>query len=215
MDRQIVIFGASGHGRVVLDILRSSQVKVFGFLDSDSKKHGKKVDGIEILGDITCVSKLIKQGNLIFVVAIGDNVARKNFYLKIKKLGGSIGNAIHSSAIIAKQVKLGEGIVIASGVIICTNNQIGDNVIINSGAIVEHDGIIGKHVHVAPGVTLAGGVRIKDGAFIGIGSTIIQYKTIGKNVLIGAGSVIIDNIPNNVTVVGVPGKIIKNRRRSK
>ena len=208
-EKQVVIYGASGHGRVVLDILRSSDIRVYGFLDSDVEKHGKIIDGVKVLGGLSDVPRLIKNRKLSFVIGIGDNRARKYFYLKIKKLGGKITNAIHSSVIIAKSVKLGEGVVIASGAIICANSCIGNNTTINTGVIVEHNNIIGNHVHIAPGVTTGGAVVVKDKAFLGLGTTIIQCRIIGENTIVGAGSVVIEDIPANVTVVGVPTKIVK------
>ena len=207
--KEIYIYGAGGHGRVILDIVRNMGMKVGGFLDSDSKKHGKFVNNERVLGDLSIVSQLIKERECLFVVGVGDNKSRKEIYLEIKRRGGDIVNVIHPSAVVAKDVNLGEGIVIASGAIVCSSAAIGNNSIINTGSIIEHDNLIGEHVHISPGVTLAGGINIESGVWVGLGVTIIEHKTIGKNSKVGAGSVVIDNVPDNFLVAGVPAKVIK------
>jgi len=213
---KIVIMGAGGHGRVVLDILQHHpEFKVIGFLDSDKKLHGKNVDGIPVLGGFSFLSVLIKKGTRGIIIAIGDNQARADFARRIKrKYKGKIEliNAIHPTATIAKNACLGKGVVVAAGAIICAHAKIGNNVVVNTGAIVEHENIIEDNVHLSPGVRLAGRVRIKKGAHIGIGSTIIEMLTIGENSIVGAGSVVIKDISSNVTAVGIPTKVIKKRR---
>ncbi len=207
---KIVIFGAGGHGRVVLDIVKQSQqYEIAGFLDSNKTLHGKIIDGLPVLGDISILSSLYKESIKGAIIAIGDNRVRKEFANMVKENAFCLINAIHPNSSIAQNARIGEGVVIAAGSIICTHAQIGNNVIINTGAIIEHECAIGDNVHIAPGVRIAGGTLVGDGTYIGIGSTIVQYLKIGRNSVIGAGAVVTEDIPDNVTVVGIPGKIIK------
>jgi len=209
---RIIILGAGEQGRVVLNILQyDKEIQVLGFIDiyDNPQIWGSQVKGIEVLGGLSLLPELYKKRVDGCIVAIGDNKKRVKIAHEAKKIGYLLSNAIHPSAVISKCALLGEGIVICPNVSINPDANIGNNTIINTGAIIEHDCIIEEGVHIAPGVHLAGGVKIKKNAFVGIGATIIDDLTIGENSIIGAGTVIIKDIPDNVTVVGVPGKIIK------
>jgi len=214
--KKVFIWGASGQGRVILNILREGKkFKVFGFIDNNPKLWGKKVDGIKVLGRENKLASLKKRGIKLGFVGIGDNKIRRKISHYLRNQGFSLINAIHPAAIISKTAIIGNGTAIMAGAIINTDAKIGDDVIINTGAIIEHDNIIENGVHIAPGVRLAGGVTIKKGTFVGIGSTVIQYKKIGKNSIIGAGAVVLKNLPDNVLAVGIPAKIIKNFKKNK
>jgi sugar O-acyltransferase (sialic acid O-acetyltransferase NeuD family) len=211
---RVLILGAGEQGRVVLNILQyDKEFQIIGFIDVCDNKQiwGTQVKGIEVLGGLSLLPKFYKDKAEACIVAFGDNKRRVELAHQAKKIGFLLINAIHPSAVISKCVTLGEGIVISPNVTINPDANIGNNVIINTGAIIEHDCVIEEGVHIAPGVHLAGGVKVKEKAFVGIGATIIDNLTIGKNSIIGAGAVIIDDVPDDVTVVGVPGKIIKNR----
>lgn len=213
MAEKVLIMGAGGHGRVVLDILlESKEYEVVGFLDSDIKLHGKVVNNFKVYGDISLISKLKMEKNIIGgIIAIGDNKIRNMFFKKFKEVGLIIINAIHPSAIISRTAKIGSGVVVSARAVIWTDSVVGDNCVINTGAIIEHQNIIEDNVHIASGVQLGGNVIVKKGTLVGAGSTVIPYITIGKNVIVGAGSVVIDNIPDNVTVVGIPAKTKKKQ----
>lgn len=213
MAEKILIMGAGGHGRVVLDILlESKEYEVIGFLDSDIRLHGKIVNNFKVYGDISLTSKLKIEKNVIGgIIAIGNNKIRNMFFKKFKEAGLIIINAIHPSAIISRTAKIGSGVVASARAVIWTDSVIGDNCVINTGAIIEHQNIIEDNVHIASGVQLGGNVTVKRDTLIGAGSTIIPYITIGKNVTVGAGSVVINNIPDNVTVVGIPAQIKKSK----
>lgn len=202
-----LIYGAGENGRVVLDILRSSNTEVVGFIDDNQKMRGKKIDVVEVLGTMSDLERINKSFGI--VIAIGDNKKRVEISNKIENLGFKLVNAIHPSSVISKSAVIRQGVVIAAGVVINPNAELGKNVIINTGSTIDHDCVIEEGVHIAPGVHLAGGVKIKKNAFLGIGSVVIDDLTIGENSIVGAGTVVIEDVPPNVTVVGVPGKIIK------
>ena len=209
---KIVIIGAGGQARVVCEILKHDRnVEIVGFIDPVLKEPNEKIMGLPVLGNFPVVSELIKKGVKGFIVGVGDNKIRAQRFEEMKNLGLEPINAIHPTANVAYDVKIGKGVVIAMGATVATNAIIGNNVIINTGAIVEHEDVIEDNVHIAPGVALAGRVRVKKGAFLGIRSVIKEYLTIGENAVIGAGSVVLDNIPDNAVAVGVPAKVIEIR----
>lgn len=195
------LFGGSGHCKVVIDIIEAaSEVKIESVID-----HNPKSDFIFEI-PIFNFNQIKNFEEKHFIVSIGDNQKRK----KVVSLINAIYlKAIHPKSIVSRHSQILEGTVVMAAAIINSNTKIGKHCIINSGAIVEHDCVIDDFVHVSPNASIAGNVTIGEGTHIGIGATIIQGITIGKWAVIGAGAVIIENIPDNVVVVGVPGKIIK------
>ncbi|MFC2004681.1 acetyltransferase [Chloroflexota bacterium] len=207
----VVIVGTGGHGKVVLDILLNTPtIKVVGFIDDDQSSQGKIINGVPVLGNTSSLSQLIQEHSIEgAIVAIGNRKTRSALFKKIKGLELKLTNAIHPSAVITKNVKIGEGVVITAGAVINTDSKIGDDVIINTGATVDHDNIIGDHVNIQPGVNLGGTVSIKAYTEVGIGATVIQNISVGEGATIAAGAAIITDVPDNVTIVGVPGRIIR------
>lgn len=212
----VVVVGAGGHGRVVLDILvRAGRYHVAGFLDSNAGLHGRRVDGVPVLGEITMLPQLAPQHGITgAVVAIGDNGVRRAFADQIEDMGIELINAIHPSANLARNVTVGRNVVIAAGALVCAHCQIGDSVILNTGSIVDHESMIGTAAHVCPGARLAGRVAVESGAFIGIGATVIQNIRIGCEAIVGAGAVVIRDVPSMGTVVGVPARTVKDPTRA-
>jgi sugar O-acyltransferase (sialic acid O-acetyltransferase NeuD family) len=211
----MVIFGAGGHGKVVLDILQHDRrVNLVGFIDDDRNSHEKFVDGTPVLGDVGNLPSLIAAHQLDgAVIAVGNNKVRAALFMQVKSLGLKLENAIHPKALIAGDVIIGEGVVVASGAIINTGTKIGDNVIINTGVIIDHDNVIEDHVHISPGVKLGGKVTVKKYTHIGLGSTVAQRLTIGENATVGAGAVVLADVPENTLVVGVPARIVKRKEK--
>lgn len=208
----LVIIGAGGHGKVVLDILRAannSKIRPIGFLDADPSLIGTRVNDLPVLGPIHHIAKLRQQKVAGAVVAIGDNRARFSYAKYLSDEGIELISAIHPRAIVSSTAKIGRNVVIAAGAVVCADAQIGDSVILNSGCIVDHECEIGEAAHICPAAALAGRVRIGAGAFIGMGVKIIQCRTVGEHATIGAGAVVIEDIPANVTAVGVPARVIK------
>ncbi|MBU0718190.1 MAG: acetyltransferase [Planctomycetes bacterium] len=206
-----VILGCGGHGRVVLDILANvGWLDVVGFLDSNTRVHGRRVDGVEVLGHPDELESVRRErGVECGIVAIGDNGVRRAFADRLQAAGLDLVNAIHPSANIARNASLGSNIVVAAGALVSAHCQIGDSVILNTGCIVDHESLIGTATHICPGARLAGRVTIESGAFVGIGATIIQSIRVGYEAVVGAGAVVIEDVPPMSTVVGVPARVIK------
>jgi acetyltransferase EpsM len=194
------IYGASGHGKVIFDILKSRNIQIDSIFDDNIKLE-------EFLG-----FKVIHEPNedelkTPSVLAIGNNVIRKQV---AHRFTGLIGEAVsHSSAIISDDVELAAGSLVMPGAIINAGSKIGKHCIINSGAVVEHDVRLGDFVHIAPNAVITGNVSIAEGTQVGTGASVIPGVKIGKWASIGAGAVIIEDVPDFAVVVGNPGKIIK------
>lgn len=201
------LFGASGHGKVVEDILNANGIKVEAFVDDNLNVN--ECGGRPVLHDATGLSPMI--------VSIGVNRIRKMIVERLKANNPAIEfmSAIHPSAVISPSAKIGEGTVVMAGAVINADAVIGNHCIVNTGATVDHDCIVEDYCHVAPGVHISGGTNVGEGTWIGVGSSVIQCLNIGKNCMIGAGSVVVKDIPDNVTAFGCPAKVIKIISNSK
>lgn len=200
MSEKVVIIGASGHGKVIADIIVKSGDIVVGFLD-DNLNLGNEFIGFPILGQV-CEAQEWKDYK--FIVAIGNADIRERM---VNELDVGWYTAIHPTAVISSiGVEIGEGTVIMANSVINADAKIGKHCILNTGAIVEHDNVIEDYVHVSVGSKLAGNVSIGRKTWMGIGSQVIQGKTICAEVIIGAGAVVIENISKKGTYVGVPAK---------
>ncbi|MBZ9631468.1 acetyltransferase [Salegentibacter sp. LM13S] len=194
------IYGASGHGKVVFDILSSKNIQVDSIFDDNEEIE-------EFLGFKVTHEPNEHQLQTPSVLAIGNNTIRKQV---ARRFIGLISEAVsHSSAIISKDIELGEGSVVMPGAIINSGSVLGKHCIINSGAVVEHDVRLEDFVHIAPNAVLTGNVSVGEGTQVGTGASIIPGIKIGKWASVGAGAVIIEDVPDFAVVVGNPGKIIK------
>jgi sugar O-acyltransferase (sialic acid O-acetyltransferase NeuD family) len=208
---RVLILGAGGHGRVVLDILLQTRAyDVVGFLDNNSEIHGRRVDGIPVRGGIDDLEQIridLDVGGVI--IAIGDNGVRRGLARQVEQTGLELISAVHPSATLAYNATIGRNVVIASGAVVCANCQIGDSVILNTGCIIDHQTMIGEGSHICPGVRIAGRVNVEPGVFIGIGATIVPKVTLGCEAIVGAGAVVLEDVLPMATVVGVPAVPIK------
>lgn len=183
------LYGASGHAKVIIDILKASGESIDGLIDDDLSLSN--LLGIPVLHGETSLSPVI--------VSIGDNAARQRV---VGKLTGMFGKAIHPSAIISSMVEIGEGTVVMQGAIIQSGTQVGKHCIVNTGASVDHECMLGDYVHISPHATLCGNVRVGEGSWIGAGATVIPGVNIGSWSVVGAGAVVTRDLPDNVIVVG-------------
>jgi sugar O-acyltransferase (sialic acid O-acetyltransferase NeuD family) len=205
----IIIYGAGGHGKVVADALeRQAAYMLLGFLDDNPAVWGKELSSYKIFGGMdACTNAGLAR--YPFIVAIGDNHARRQIVARLESLGGHFGRAVHPSAQIAKDVQLAPGVMIMANVVINPGSRIGNHTIVNTSATIDHDCVIGDFVHISPVAALAGNVVVREGAHIGMGSLILPGVQVGAYAIIGAGAVVVDDIPEGVTAVGVPARPIK------
>ncbi len=209
----VVGLGAGGHAKVVIEILRLlDDYELVGLLDANADLRGTDVLGVTVLGDDSLMTELYNQGTRSFFLGlgtIGDSSARRALYETAQRVGFEAARAIHPQALVSSSAKIGDGPAVMAGVVINAGARIDDNVIVNTGAIVEHDCVIQSHAHIASGARLGGGVQVAEGAHVGMGATIRQGVRIGANAIVGAGAVVVEDVPERVTVVGVPAKILK------
>ena len=191
------LYGASGHAKVIIDILRANNEPIEALFDDNEAVHH--------LLNYPVLRPSEVRGPLI--VSIGNNGIRRNI---AESLHTTFGNAFHPSAIISEEAIIEEGSVVMQGAIIQSYACIGKHCIINTGASVDHDCVIEDYVHVSPHCTLCGNVSIGEGTWIGAGSVIIPGVKVGKWSVIGAGSVVIKDSPDNVVAVGYRCRIIKS-----
>ncbi|WP_339887720.1 acetyltransferase [uncultured Flavobacterium sp.] len=200
MENNKYLFGASGHAKVVLDVLFSNNIKVLAVVDDNPK--APYISTIPVVNTKDFKSPEGSQ----FIVAVGDNAIRKKI---VNKNNFRYFSAVHSDATISAFASLEEGTIVMPQVVVNSDAKIGKHCILNSRSVVEHDCFLEDYVHISPNASLAGNVFVGEGTQIGIGASVIQGIKIGKWVTVGAGAVIISDIPDYAIVVGNPGKIIK------
>lgn len=204
MKDKIFVFGASGHAKVVIDIIEQQGFYEIACLaDDDPALKDREIYGYRVIGG---KQQLLESGLKKGVVAIGSNRARTVVAEWLYANGFSLVTTIHPDACLGRGVTIGEGAVVMAGAIINSDSRIGRNVIVNTRASIDHDCVIGDHAHIAPGSTLCGAVTIGEGSFICAGSTIIPNRSIGKSVTVGAGSTVIRDVPDRMTVAGSPAR---------
>lgn len=194
----LYLYGASGHGKVIAEIAEEHGVIIKAFIDNDITK--------KTIYDYMVIHEMPNELSNI-IICIGNNQIRKSIAEQNNKLFFPI--LIHPSANISKRATIEAGSVAMAGVSINCDVNIGKHCIVNTNASIDHDCKIGDFVHISPNVALAGNVTIGEGTHVGIGACVIQGVKIGKWCTIGAGAVIIKDIADGCTVIGNPGRIIK------
>lgn len=210
--QNIVVIGASGHAKVIIDIIeQENKYHIVGLIDS-FKAKGESIFNYNILGSEADLLDLIAQHNFkAGIIAIGDNWTRKLVFDKIRGLVPDFYfvTAIHPKAIIGKNVTIGKGTVIMPGVIVNSDTKIGKFCILNTKASLDHDGNIKKFASLAPNATIGGNVNIGAFSAICLGANVIQDITIGKHSIIGAGALVNRDVESFKMVYGVPFKVIR------
>lgn len=194
MNKEVIIIGASGHGKVIADIVHKSGDKVCGYLDDDLSKPG-------VIGK---ASKCKQYKDKYFIIAIGNNSIRKRIAEQNADL--KYYTAIHPAAVIAENVTIGAGTAVMANAVINPSAVIGKHCIINTGAIIEHDNVIADYAHVSPKAVLCGTVEIGESTHIGAGAVVKNNIKIGSNITIGAGAAVVKNIEKEGIYAGVPAK---------
>lgn len=199
----VVIIGASGHARVIADIVRCSGDVVDGFLDD---RDASQFPGLTMLGSVDEATKIAQATpSTRFVIGIGKNETRETIAQKLGDL--HYHTAIHPSAVIASDATIGAGSVVMANAVVNTGSKIGQHCIVNTGATVDHDCELDDFVHLSPGVHLSGTVSIGRASWLGVGASVTNNVNICGGCTVGAGAVVIKNIETAGTYVGVPARI--------
>ena len=205
MSLPIIIIGAGGHAKVVIEALRQAGNNVVGVFDTDDAKHGKDVLGVKVLGDESAMFGF-DPDNSQLANGLGPIELRRTIFERFRDKEFRFVTVRHPSAVIADSAIVREGAQIMAGAVVQPGVTLGENALVNSRASVDHDCGIGKHVHVAPGATLAGGVHVGDGSLVGAGATVLENVRIGEACIVGAGAAVVSDVADGTTVVGIPAR---------
>jgi len=204
---RIVLFGAAGHGRDVLDAARAQGRCVVGFLDDNAKLHGTIVNGIPVVGGLEW---LLEHQDVQVIPAVDSPAVKKQFAQFLVKNRVPVASPIiHPNAYVSRDAEVGNGTVILMGSSIQPQVTIGQHVSISTLNTLGHDVIAHDFVSTHPGVQIGGEVTLGVGSFIGMGATLLPRITIGEWTPVGAGAVVRGDLPAYCTAVGVPARVIK------
>jgi sugar O-acyltransferase (sialic acid O-acetyltransferase NeuD family) len=194
------IYGAGGHGKVVLHTMQVTHIDCKGFVDD---KEILSWAGLGVLK----LSDLVLEGSKYFHLAIGSCKIREAI---VAKLGhANYFSVVHPSAIVAKTAQIDIGTFLAANSIVAPDAKIGSHCIINHAAVVDHDCSVGDYTHIAPQSSLGGGVKVGKGVLIGAGAIVLPNIAIEDYAVIGAGAVVTRNVLAGMTIVGNPAKSIE------
>jgi len=196
----VVLYGGSGHAKVILDCLQAQGHTVQGIFDDNPAL--KELLGVPVTGPY---NPAVFPGQPL-LVAIGNNRIRQRVAAAVQH---PFGTVLHPSALCSRYATVGEGSVVLHNAVVQAGATIGKHCIINTAATVDHDCRLGDFVHVSPNAALSGNVRVGEGTHIGTGAVVIPGIRIGKWCVIGAGAVVIRDIPDYSVAVGVPASVIK------
>lgn len=204
--RPVLVLGAGGHGRVVVQALRSAGRIVAGFLDDDRARVGTQVDGCGVLGTSEDAPRLVAEFGAALIVGIGDNAQRAKRQRGFEAGGLPLTVAIDHSAVVAPEVEIGAGSVILPGAVVNTGSRLGAGCVVNTSASLDHDTVLGDYVHLSPGVITSGGVSVGGYAWLGAGAIVMPGLNVGERAVVGAGALVREDVEPGATVVGVPAR---------
>ena len=201
--RDLMIIGAGGYGRVIADIAQKlGTYKTVSFLDDGTSKT---VMGLPVVGKTSDAEKYVGAADVF--VAIGDSQARKDFMERLLAMGANVPVLIHPSAVIGACVEIGAGTAVMAGAVINPCSRLGKGVILNTRSSVDHDCVIGDYCHISVGVCVAGTVELGHKVCLDAGVTVNHNVKICDNCIIGAGAVVVRDLTEEGTYMGVPAKM--------
>ena len=201
----LIVFGAGGHGRVVVDAAMAAGWSIRAWIDDCPTSR-------EQFGISITAAREIAWDQFVanaFVVAVGKNRVRAEIYERLVKLGLTPATVVHPSAVVSRQAQIGAGTMAAAGVVVNPAAGIGVDCILNTGCIVDHDCWVEAHCHLCPGVRLAGTVAVGSGSMIGTGAVILPGIKIGERCVIGAGALVTKDVADGLVAYGNPARIVR------
>jgi sugar O-acyltransferase (sialic acid O-acetyltransferase NeuD family) len=213
-DRDIFVFGASDHARVIIDIIELvGQYKIVGLFDS-YKPKGFRAGGYEVLGNERDLAEMCARTGLRRgIVGIGDNATRKRIAQLLRLAIPHIEyvTAVHPSATMSREVNLGQGALVMAKCYVGLNTKVGEGAVIATNSIFEHDGTMGEYSTLGAGTTTGGHVHLGICTAVCLGVTINHGMKVGDHTVIGSGSVVINDIPSGIVAYGSPARVVRRR----
>lgn len=197
---KIVVLGNGGHAKSLIDIIeRQARYEIVGYVvnENDLKKSGVNYP---CLGDDAQLEQIFQSGiknAALGIGYLGKSALRERLWVKLKQIGFSLPVICDPSAVLAGDVRIGEGSFIGKGSILNANVSVGNMCIINTGAIIEHDCEVGDFSHISVGSVLCGEVKVGRSSFVGANATVIQGISIGNKCVVGAGTTIRKSLKDN------------------
>jgi sugar O-acyltransferase (sialic acid O-acetyltransferase NeuD family) len=203
---RVIVWGAGGHGKVIVDALLASESCILvGILDDDKTKNGMNVLGVPVSyssGSLQTFRQTLDFDRV--AIGIGDNYIRSNKFQQVKACGLEPMNVIHPSAHISRFVELGVAVTILAGAVVNPGTVIEDNVCVNTAASIDHDNYLETSCHIFPNATLTGGVRVGKFAYVGSGAVVAPNLVVNQYSQVGAGAVVLKDVAEGALVAGVP-----------
>lgn len=200
--KSIRIIGAGGHGKVAAETAAACGYTDIAFLDDAFPERRKN-------GAWTIVGVSCDRTDTALFCAIGNNTLRAHLFGTLPLDSASV--LVHPAATLSPSARLGAGTLVVAGAVVNADVEVGRGVILNTSSSVDHDCILGDFVHVSPGARLAGNVRVGARSWIGIGAVVREGVTIGEDVLVAAGAAVIEDLPNDARVGGVPARPLNKK----
>lgn len=203
----VLVLGAGGHAKVVIELLRASGRVVGAIIDADPRP--RELLGVPVVGGDERLEALRREGFAQAFVAVGDNHLRQKIARQVQAAGYRLVNALSPAAVLSPSAQVGVGVALMAGAVVNAEARIGDLAIVNTGARIDHDCVLGEACHAGPGAALAGGVEVGPLAFLGVGACVIPQIRIGAAAIVGAGACVTRDILPRTVAVGAPARAIR------
>jgi sugar O-acyltransferase (sialic acid O-acetyltransferase NeuD family) len=212
---RIVIYGAGLGAKQLLEVTRHLDgVVVIGLIDDKPEFVGRELAGTPVLGGFDALADLAGRGRIDGVALSFHSEVRAKVHRRLKaELGVPLVPLIDPRAMVGMGVRVGEGALIEAGAVVGPDTIVGDGVIVDVGAVVAHDCHLGQFSHLSPGCTLSGVVHLTENVMVGVGAALNSTVTVGRNVIVAPGAAVMNDVPDDVVVSGVPAKVIGRSRR--
>lgn len=211
LELPVVLCGAGGHAKVLLEALRAAGREVLGACVPDPT--GWRLATLCLGDDAWLRQQTPGRFELVNGVgSTGDPRRRIAVFDGFKAFGFSFARVVHPGAIVASDAVLAEGVQVMAGAVIQPGCHLGENALVNTRSSLDHDGNLGAHVHLAPGAIICGGVTVGARSHVGPGATLVHGVSVGVGCLVGAGSLVLHSLPDNVMAYGVPARVVKDMR---